>query len=147
VLAGLACCLSACGSHPAPPATNVVAPGQLLRRPPDLGVACPRANSLRCDRVGLAVWLEHPAARVSATVDGRPLRLTVAHWSTQRPPWLGYLHPAGLLDGALRVTPDSGRYGWQGRHPKRARLVIDVTGRDGSKARTRLSVPLLAGWG
>src|SRR2546429_277960 len=57
---------SACGSQPGqrPTAHRRAAPDaaeapakRLLARSPYLGVACPTANSIACDRVGLAVWL------------------------------------------------------------------------------------------
>ena len=129
-------------------APRAVAPATILRRAPYTGVACPRANSIACDRVGLAVWLGEPAAVVSARLDGSPVVLGAAHLGG-RPAtdWIGYLRPAGLLDGALRITPDRGRTHWEGAHPKRVRLVIDVLRRDGSAVRTQTTVPLSPGWG
>jgi hypothetical protein len=164
------CALAACGSRDDPPAARPAAEvalvrcvdgGEdacssrvsevtarwLLRREPHLGVACPRANSIACDRVGLALWLGVRARRVTATVDGRALRLRPSGWSAKPAPWIGYLRPAGLLDGELKVTPDRGRDFWEGRHPKSARLVVRVTRMDGTRAVTRLDVALHAGWG
>jgi hypothetical protein len=120
---------------------------RLLSREPDVGVACPRANSIACDRVGLALWLEVPARRVTATIDGRALRLRPSRWRNRQAPWIGYLQPAGLLDGPLKVTPDRGRDHWEGRHPKTAHVVVRLTRPDGTRAVTRVQVPLLAGWG
>jgi hypothetical protein len=120
---------------------------RVLRREPYLGVSCPTANSFACDRVGLALWLRGGARHVSAHIAGRALRLAQSDWRGDEPPWIGYMRPAGMLDGGLRVTPDRGRLHWEGRHPRDAHLVIDVTRRDGSKLRTRLTVPLRAGWG
>ena len=129
-------------------AVRAVAPATILRRAPYAGVACPRANSIACDRVGLAVWLGEPAAGVSARLEGRPVALGAAHLGGRpRTDWIGYLRPAGLLDGALRITPDRGRTHWEGAHPKRVRLVVDVLRRDGSAARTQTTVPLSSGWG
>lgn len=121
---------------------------RLLRREPDLGVACATANSIACDRVGLAVWLvDAHARRVSATIDGRSLRLRPSHGHGDRPPWIGYLRPAGLLDGPLKVTPDRGPTGWQGHHARDAVVVVSVERPSGATVRTRLTVALRPGWG
>jgi hypothetical protein len=121
----------------------------LLARSPYLGVACPRANSIRCDRLGLAVWLARPATAVSATIVGRPLRLHrgwAAGHGTRA--WTGYLQPAGLLaDGPLRITPDRGRFFWQGSHPKRVRVEVRVHSPGGAVRVRSRCVWLAAGWG
>lgn len=166
----LAAVLASCGSQESPPAAQSSADTALVRcvdggaqacssglqevpsrrllsREPDVGVACPRANSIACDRVGLALWLAVPARRVTATIDGRALRLHPTRWRNKQAPWIGYLQPAGLLDGELRVTPDRGRDHWEGRHPKHARVVVRITRPDGTRAVTRLTVALRAGWG
>ena len=135
------------GSGSCPPLPAEVSSRRVLRREPYLGVSCPTANSFACDRVGLALWLRGDAKRVSARIAGRPLRLESPDSRVDEPPWIGYLRPAGMLDGALRLTPDRGRFHREGRHPRDARLVINVTRRDGTKLRTRLTVPLRAGWG
>ena len=119
----------------------------VLSRPPYLGVACPQANSIACDRVGLAVWLKHPAVRVVATIEGRPLRLHAGRPDGRGAWYRGYLQPAGLLDGPLKVTPDRGRWYWQGGHPKDARLHIVIRRAGGAIDRTSLAVALHAGWG
>jgi hypothetical protein len=119
----------------------------LLRRTPDLGVGCRKANSIACDRVRLAVWLRAPARRLTATIDGRTFTL--------RPPasaggyWDGALHPAGLLTpgGALHVTPDRGRYHWEGRHPVRAVVHLAATEAAGAPASTDIAVDLRPGYG
>ncbi|MCW3014782.1 MAG: hypothetical protein JWO02_1874 [Solirubrobacterales bacterium] len=119
----------------------------LLRRPPYLGVRCPKANSIACDRVGLTVWLRTPARRLTATIDGRTFTL--------RPPafrggyWEGTLQPAGLLapGSALHVTPDRGRYFWEGRHPVRVVVRLSATAADGVPAGTSVTVDLRAGYG
>ena len=138
--AGLLALLLACVT----PATREVPAGSVLRREPDLGVSCRQANSIACDRVKLAIWLRAPAVALSARVAGRLIVL--------RPPgevgwWEGELHPAGLLDGALRVTPDRGRFWWAGGHPVDARVRVRITRRDGSVDQTAVTVALRAGWG
>jgi hypothetical protein len=144
-----------CDAQPAgdPPArATATRPGaaperasRLLSRAPYVGVSCRRANSIACDRIGVAVWLKRPAAGVSATIAGQTLRL--------RPPrsregwWEGFLQPAGMIDGALRVTPDRGRFYWQGTHPRDVHLGIAVTRASAGTHRTSVTVPLRAGWG
>jgi len=119
----------------------------LFSQPPYVGVACRTANSIACDRVGLAVWLRRPAARVTATINGRHIRLRLANPAHPESGWQGFLQPAGLLDGPLRVTPDRGRYYWQGTHPRDAHVVVTVTRAGGGIDRMSVRVPLRAGWG
>jgi hypothetical protein len=121
-----------------------------------MGVACPAApNSIACDRIGIAVWL--PArrlpSRLVATVGGRS---TILHDETvgcargqARCPhfFTGYLRHAGLLDGALRVTPDHGRYLWYGRRPVTGTLALRARFPDGHVAATTRRVELSPGWG
>jgi hypothetical protein len=154
VLAALCAGLAACGSQAndtakreAATATTATRGERLLSRTPYLGVACREANSLACDRVGLAVWLRRPAARVTATINGRALRLHAGRPDGRRAWYRGYLQPAGLLDGPLRVTPDRGRYFWQGSHPKDALVRIRIRRTSGKVDDASLSVPLRAGWG
>jgi hypothetical protein len=117
------------------------APAPKLARQPQIGVSCPRANSIRCDRVGLAIWLKHDPAHLSASIEGRPLKMRLLP-NPQESHWEGFLQPAGLIDGALKVRPDRGRYYWTGKHPVYARVKIS----SGGRART-LRVPVFAGWG
>jgi hypothetical protein len=133
-------------------AAPAVRPRTLLARTPSLGVACRVANSIACDRVGLAVWLRRPARAVTATVAGRRVQLDDRAWSGParrglRRMFAGFLHPAGLRDGPLRVVPDGGRDRWTGRHPVRATVVVWVRDARGRIARTRVCVELRAGWG
>jgi hypothetical protein len=59
----------------------------------------------------------------------------------------GYLRPAGLLDGPLKVTADRGRFGWTGRRGVEGTVRIIATHRNGSTSETELRVPLRPGWG
>ena len=154
VLAALCAGLAACGSpagdgakQAGATATTGTRGERLLSRAPYLGVACPEANSLACDRVGLAVWLRRPGARVTATINGRPLRLHAGRRDGRAAWYRGYLQPAGLLDGPLKVTPDRGRHFWQGSHPKDAFVRIEIRRASGEVDGVSLSVPLRAGWG
>ena len=63
------------------------------------------------------------------------------------PPLPGDAAAGGLLDGALKVTPDEGRYRWLGRHPVAGTLTVTATYRDGSRAVATRRVPLAPGWG
>jgi hypothetical protein len=126
---------------------------RFLGHAPYLGMACPKANSIACDRVGLTVWLKRAATGVSASVNGRPLRLE-AGGTGGRPPathWEGFLQPAGMLRGALKITPDrllgGDRYYWVGSHFKDAWVTIAIRRPDGSTDEASLPVPLAAGYG
>jgi hypothetical protein len=121
-----------------------VAPDTLLARAPHMGVSCRRPNSIACDRVGLAVWLREAASAVSAEIDGRRFRLDDPEWNGRPLSFVGYLRPAGLRDGELRVPARGNR--WLGYGDVSARVRLWVTG--GGRVRmTELDVPLRAGWG
>jgi hypothetical protein len=131
-------------AHPIGTATAPVRP--LFTREPEVGVACPgMPNSIACDRVGVAVWLARPAVGMTATVEGQPLRLRRPH--TAGGWWEGYLQPAGLLDGALRVHPDRGRSYWQGSHPRDAHLTLRIMRASGAIDPASATVALRPGWG
>jgi len=61
--------------------------------------------------------------------------------------WEGFLQPAGLKNGRLRVRPDVGRYTWYGRHPVYATVRITASYGDGPPATTIVRVSLHPGWG
>jgi hypothetical protein len=122
----------------------------VLPKPPGIGVACPAApNSIACDRVGIAVWLAHVPRRVNVVIAGHSVRLRAAQPRSQDCPcfFTGYLKPAGLIDGALRITPDAGRYRWYGRHPVTTTMRITATEANGPAATTTRRVELAPGWG
>ena len=50
-----------------------------LPKEPGMGVACPDANSIACDRIGIAVWLDSVPRRLVASVGGRSVALRDAH--------------------------------------------------------------------
>ena len=102
-----------------------------------LGLACNRVAVHRCDRVGLAVWLAHPATGVTAIADGVSVRL--------RP------HSGGT--GSYRR-----RLFWQGffRDPRAPRLAdrsrsipirVRVTALDGSVSTGTRTVSVSEGYG
>ena len=118
-----------------------------------MGVRCREANSVSCDRVGLAVWLAKPAERLVAQIEGRRLELVspgefVPGKGTG---WEGYLHPAGLLEpgSPLAVTREQGEppdY-WSGRTPVDARIRLTAVYSDGTSASKTIRAPLHPGWG
>jgi hypothetical protein len=133
------------------------APGEA---PPDdpvarayLGVSCPRANDPTCDRVGLSVTLREGARSVEAAIDGRRMRLDDPDWSGPeegglRTIFAGFLSPAGLDDGALRI-PEAGTSGgrWMGDPPVSAPVDLFITAADGTTTTVTLEVQLSPGWG
>jgi hypothetical protein len=145
------------GGDGSPPGAHVLA----LRLPkaPGMGVACPAApNSFACDRIGIAVWMNDAPRRLVATVYGHSvtlhdetttcLRLQPCAHAYRGPHfWTGYLQPAGLLSGPMKVTPDAGRYRWYGHHPVTGVLRIVATYQDGTTAVATRRVPLAPGWG
>jgi len=140
------------GRHsPRRPGRHAVLPSLVLSGAPGIGVACPRApNSIACDRVGIAVSLPTRRAQLRATIAGRSVQLR--NRATGACPragcfYSGYMRHAGLLDGALRVHPDHGRYHWYGRHPVTATIQLTATYPDGTHAQTIRRAPVAPGWG
>jgi hypothetical protein len=119
--------------------------GALFARHPQLGVACRVPNSIRCDRVGFAVWLRRPADSVRAAIAGRRFALRYQRAPTRQRMYMGFLHPAGLADGPLRV-PFSARGRWYGEGGPSARVRVWIQA-DGRTRATTVRVPLRAGWG
>lgn len=134
-----------------PSATPRAAAAQPLRgaalfaQRPQLGVACRVPNSIRCDRVGFAVWLRRPADSVRAAIAGRRFPLRRVDAPTRVRMYVGYLRPAGLADGPLRV-PFTARGRWYGEGGVAARVRVWIQAR-GRTAVTTFRVPLRAGWG
>jgi hypothetical protein len=131
---------------------TAVAPEEVLDRGPYMGVSCRVPNEFGCDRVGLAVWLRRPAASVDASIAGRDLHLDDKEWSEaeedgERRMFAGFLQPAGLIDGPLRLTADYGPGRWIGRDPVSAPVEIRIVRADGSVEATRIDVSLSPGWG
>jgi hypothetical protein len=109
---------------------------------PFLGVACPRPNSIACDRVGIGVHMDggHPTA-VIVQVAGRLIRLS----PPLDPPddvWLGYLPDAGLRHGALDVHLTQREQLWLGSPEVFARVRVTAFFANGT-ARTLAADDLL----
>jgi hypothetical protein len=132
----------------------VAAPSAVFTQEPYMGVRCPIANSITCDRVGLAIWLRHPAVHVTAAIAGQPL---VLDWFGDerrvgplpaRTELDGYLQPAHITT-LLGVQADSPGM-WYGNTRARwpSPLVrLWITFADGKRVTTQLRVNLSAGWG
>ncbi len=129
-------------------------PSHLLSQAPYMGVHCPVANSIACDRVGLAINLKQPARAVVAFIDGRQLKMNrrgdvIDLSMAPRKEFDGYLQPAGI-ESTLHVRPAPGSDFWaqDARSPTPSAavlLLIDYGG--GRLISTRVRVPLSSGWG
>jgi hypothetical protein len=135
--------LAACDSDESPDLTLPLA------RAPYMGVTCDgRPNWIGCDRVGLFVYLDRHVARLTATIEGRrvPMR-RVRGGEGSGHDWEGFLRPAGLIDGPLKVRPDRGRYYWFGKTPVSGRVRLTVFDGDHESSTRTLHLPLAAGYG
>ena len=120
-----------------------------LARAPYMGVSCDgRPNWIGCDRVGLYVYLDRQVARLTASIEGREVPMHSARGGPDsRYNWEGFLRPAGLIDGPLKVKPDRGRYYWFGKTPVSGRVRLTVFDGDRESATRTLRLPLAAGYG
>lgn len=152
---------------PQPPRPDVIAASRVLSKSPYPGVSCPIANSIACDRVGLAVWLKRPAVSVTATIAGAPLALSSYGDAPvtaliPRRQFTGFLQPAGIVsrlhirpvDGNEVLTQDGrtrvivGHQMWFGEGNARSPLIrLTVHYPDGRTIITQRRVGLAAGWG
>ncbi len=168
VAAGLTSGGSGSNSSDSLPAASV-APAAVLAGSPYMGVACPVANSIACDRIGLAVSLKHPAVSVTATIAGARLAMNyrgdrVYRGTSPRTEFDGFLQPAGIVS-RFHVKPVEGtvvdtthghvqvaerRQMWFGDvrdypAPVPVRLTIHEQG--GRTLITRTELGLATGWG
>jgi len=136
-------CLAGCGGDESPK------PSLPLARTPYMGVTCDgRPNWIGCDRVGLYVWLRRHVPDLKASIAGRTVPMRRAQGGPDsRNNWEGFLRPAGLIDGPLKVKPDRGRLYWFGRTPVSARVRITVFDGNGQSATRTLRIRLAAGYG
>lgn len=107
--------------------------GPALIREVDIGVACPKSNSIRCDGLGVAVRLRDRGARsLRVWVADREVKMRPIDSNEEQEPreghlyWKGHLQPAGLLDGPLHSLAESGRFRWGGRPPVAASVRIEA---------------------
>jgi hypothetical protein len=138
----------ALASPPPAPATSRLAAGY----GPYLGVRCHRANSPRCDRVGLDIVLRRRAAAVSASIGGRRLRLRTPglHNGVRGRDWVGTLRNAGLgrRGSPLHIPNDGAAGAWAGDPPVYVTIRVTATDAGGGRhSRLFPHVFLSPGWG
>jgi hypothetical protein len=120
----------------------------VLAEEPYMGVSCPIPNSVTCDRVGLGIELRTRAETGTATIDGRPLTLNNRAWSDapvggKHKRLAGFLQPAGLKNGPLKITTDS--RGYHRLVTATVHLIVDYGA--GRTVQTTTMVGLHEGWG
>jgi hypothetical protein len=118
-----------------------------LRQEPYLGVRCPTANALGCDRAGIAVWLRRPARRLTATIDGR--RVTLRPPQSRDGFWEGVLPRAGFArpGAALFVAAADRRGHWEGADPPRVVVHLSAIAAGGARESADVVLALRAGYG
>lgn len=152
-----------------PDRVEVVAPTAVLLRDPYMGVNCPTANSIACDRVGLAVTLKHPAETVTATVAGARLTMNyrgdlLYRGAAPRTEFDGFLQPAHIVsrfhvkpvEGSV-VSTSHGRvhmavrqqmwFGDVRDYPAPVSLRLTIHEPDGRTLITHTTIELATGWG
>jgi len=112
-----------------------------LAQPPSIGIACVGLPNLTtCGRIGIAVWLKHPARGAHAELDGASVRMHAGGFGGTGPTyWEGYVH----IDRHRLRLPRQ----WFGDKPTRLltlRLSITYRNRTGTGA---VRVQLRPGWG
>jgi hypothetical protein len=113
-----------------------------------VGVACPVANSIRCDQLGVAVWIRGPARRVMARLSGRRVTLRrLGRWSRHVVVWDGRVRHAGIARGPDRIVPRGGGFYWVGNPPHHVIVCVAVLRGRGAVERTRRRVAVQAGYG
>lgn len=146
-----------------------VAPWTVLAGAPYMGVNCPIANSIACDRISLAVTLKHPATSMTATIAGAELPMDYRgdvryRGESPRTEFDGSLQPAGIVSrfhvkpvegtvvytsrGHLRVVMRHQMWFGNGRdHPAGVPVLLTIHQPGGRTLITHTSVDLSAGWG
>ena len=169
IVAGLANAGSGSLSSSSSGLVITVAPSTVLSKAPYMGVSCPVANSIACDRVGLAVWLKRPAVSVTATIAGAHLALS-DHGDTRyqgdqpRTAFDGFLQPANIVS-RFHVRPVKGNlvytthghvrvavrprmwFGDAGDYPAPVPVRLTIHEPGGRTVVTRADVGLATGWG
>ena len=114
-----------------------------------MGVACPEGNDIRCDRVKIAVWVSEPARNVSARIGKMNFEMGALALGDEPLGtfWQGVLQPAGLLDGPLRLSPDTVNDGrWFGEEAPIVDVRIEILAGDRTVVET-VPVTLRPGYG
>lgn len=151
LLAGILCILvisvSGCGSGAGSTEGTAAEDSAAVKRI-YLGVDCLQANSVSCDRVGVAVELREPASRMSVIIAGRrvPLHPGGCLQADGGRNFCGSLDPAGLGgDGTLAVASEGGR--WLGSPAVRVPVRISVQPSVGQAYEVTRTVRLSPGFG
>lgn len=107
VATGIACALyfglyrAGGGAGSGSQASSVTGLPLTLPRTPYAGLACGNAAG-QCDRVGLAIWVRHPARSVTALVHGQTIRLSTAAGGSAAYAkyffWQGFFHDPYVAD-------------------------------------------------
>lgn len=134
-----------------PAGTTTLPPSAVFTRAPYMGVNCPMANSIACDRVGLAIWLKRPAISAQAAIDGRVFTMNrrgdqLVASRRPRAEFDGYLQPGGI-ETSMHVRPLRGTNLWLGDSTPLATVWLLIDYGSGRYVATHLHVPLMAGWG
>jgi len=111
------------------------------------GVACRQANTVGCDRIGLAVELRPRPRAVVAWVDGRPITLRPLAGGSAH---VGHLPHAGVRETLLAagVVPRGSRGVWAGGGALPwIRALVVVTDAAGDDVALPLVTALHPGWG
>jgi hypothetical protein len=116
---------------------------------PFMGVACRSPGSVACDRVAVYVSSSLFAESVRVTIAGRRLELPrkTGLGPDGRGTFEGFLQPAGLRNGRLRVRTAPGTARWIGEPPVSAPMRVDVRFRGGRRASRTFRVRLSPGYG
>lgn len=146
-----------------------VSPSRVLTGAPYMGVNCPIANSIACDRIGLAVTLKHPATSMSATIAGARLPMkyrgdVLYRGESPRTEFDGFLQPAGIVS-RFHVKPVEGSvvytshghvhvvtrhqmwFGDMRDYPAAVTVRLRIHEPDGRTLITHTNVDLSTGWG
>lgn len=135
-----------------PVGTIRISPSVAFSEAPYMGVRCPGPNSIACDRIGLAVWLKHPAYSVVASIAGARVSLDwfgdqrlLGRLKGPRRTFDGYLQPAGIVS-RLHVRAAAGD-AWYGEGAPSPMVWVLINYGHEHHAITQLRVPLGAEWG
>jgi len=122
----------------------------VFSRAPYMGVACGVPNWIGCDRIGLSIWLRHPAVAVTATIAGRSFALDDRSWSGPahdgtRTHFSGFLRHARIT-ARLGVIPGPGQH-WSGRGTPSPLVMLEIAEPGHRTIQAWTNVDLMAGWG
>jgi hypothetical protein len=136
------------GPSLSPAATET--PVVTLAQDPGMGVSCPIGNDIGCDRVKIAIWLTEPVRHVAASIGDLSFEMGARALADEPLGtfWEGILQPAGLLDGPLRLDPETVTEGrWLGENAPIADVRIEIFVNDENRNVENVAVELRPGYG